>query len=472
MVKKLMSKNIVTRFAPSPTGLLHVGGARTALFAWLYAKSHEGKCLLRIEDTDTKRSKDEYTQAIISSFKWLGIDFDGEPVYQSKNKDMHLDAVQSLLEENKAYYCDCSSERLDEIRSAQQKAGEKPKYDGRCRDLNQELKDGMVVRFRNPKEGFVEFVDLVKGPIQISNEELDDLILIRANGTPTYNLSVVVDDDNMGITHVIRGDDHINNTPRQINIFRALGLEIPTYGHVPMILGEDSKRLSKRHGAVGVEEYKVLGVLPEAMRNYLAKLGWSHGDDEIFSMQDLILKFKEGKLNSSPAAFSMDKLKWFNKEYLTQLNDTEIISMLIEEGILLNDDHSKKVFNLVKDRCSLLTDFKNEASYFFNEVDVYDETAVKKVVTTESLKILTNLRVKFLALETWTASNVQNLIQEVVDEFDVGFGKVGLPLRLALTGSTNSPSIDLTAELLGKEKVAARIEKAVNYFSLNQGTDQ
>jgi len=460
-----MSKKIVTRFAPSPTGLLHIGGARTALFAWLFAKSHEGICLLRIEDTDIERSKEEYTKAIISSFSWLGIDFDDKPVYQSHNKAVHLEAVQSLLKKGSAYYCDCSTERLNEIRSAQQKAGDKPKYDGKCRDLNHTFREGMVVRFRNPQEGTVEFNDIVKGVIEISNKEMDDLILIRTNGTPTYNLSVVVDDKEMGITHVIRGDDHINNTPRQINIFKALGYNAPIYGHVPMILGEDNKRLSKRHGAVGVEEYKELGVLPDAMRNYLAKLGWSYGDEEIFSESDLISKFKEGKLNNSPAAFSMDKLKWFNKEYLSQIEDSKIFNMLLSEGTFTDDDYSSKVFHLVKDRCSFLSDYKKETSYFFQELNTYDDLAVKKIINKQSLEIFIDLRKKFLVLEDWSAINVQSLIQQVVSEFDVGFGKVGLPLRLALTGSTNSPSIDQTAELLGKDKVVDRINKAIAAFS-------
>ena len=460
-----MPKKIITRFAPSPTGLLHIGGARTALFAWLYAKTHNGKCLLRIEDTDTARSKEEYTDAIIKSFDWLGIEFDGEPVYQSRNKERHLKAVNSLLDTNKAYYCECSVERLNELRSSQQKAGKKPKYDGRCREKNHQHDEGMVVRFKNPQEGSVNFTDLVKGPIEISNTELDDLVLLRANGSPTYNLSVVIDDKDMGVTHVIRGDDHINNTPRQINIFKALGFEIPSYGHVPMILGEDNKRLSKRHGAVGVEDYKALGVLPEAMRNYLAKLGWSYADEELFSMDALIDKFKDGKLNSSPAAFSMDKLKWFNKEYLSRLDDEDVLNILIEDGLFLNDSYSVKVFELIKDRCSFLNDFQKESSYFFKEFKDYDQAAVNKTINTQSLEILSSLKEKFQSLDEWQASNIQSLIQEVIDTAGVGFGKAGLPLRLALTGTTNSPSIDQTAELLGKKVVVSRIERAINSFT-------
>ena len=311
-----MGNKVIGRFAPSPTGLLHIGGARTALFAWLYSKSLGGECFLRLEDTDTERSKQEYTDSIIASFKWMGIEFDQEPVYQSKNKDNHIERALQLVESDRAYYCECSSERLNKLREEQDKKGQKPKYDGKCRNLKLQRGDTSVIRFKNPESGSVAFNDLVRGEIEVSNKELDDLIIVRADGSPTYNLCVVIDDLDIAdtivlwgqdidseISHIIRGDDHVNNTFKQINVFKALKVEPPTYGHVPMILGEDGKRMSKRHGAVNVLDYKESGVLPEALLNYIVRLGWSYGDQELFSLEELKKIFKDGKLNNSPASF-------------------------------------------------------------------------------------------------------------------------------------------------------------------------
>ena len=283
--------SVRTRFAPSPTGLLHIGGARTALFAWLYAKSNSGSCLLRIEDTDKERSKQEYTDEIIKSFNWMGVNFDEDVVYQSKNHDRHLEVAKELLKNGKAYVCNCSKERLDQLRKEQEERGENAKYDGKCRNLSISESENTVIRFKNPEEGSVVFKDLIKGQIEFSNEEMDDFIIVRSDGAPTYNLCVVVDDLDMKISHVIRGDDHLNNTPKQINVFDALGIKSPIYGHVPMILGEDGKRMSKRHGAVGVSEYRDMGILPTAFMNYLARLGWSFGDQEIFTSDELLEKF-------------------------------------------------------------------------------------------------------------------------------------------------------------------------------------
>jgi len=461
-----MVNKVKTRFAPSPTGTLHIGGARTALFAWLFAKSHQGQCSLRIEDTDLERSKPEHTKAIIDSFSWMDIQFDDQVFYQSNNKEKHLSTVSELVESKNAYFCDCTTERLNKIRGEQQKEGLKPKYDGKCRDLDLQEGTDTVVRFRNPQEGAVQFTDIVKGVIEISNKELDDLILVRSDGTPTYNLCVVVDDIDMDITHVIRGDDHINNTPRQINIFKALGKKEPIYGHVPMILGEDGKRLSKRHGAVGVTEYEQLGVLPNALKNYLVRLGWSLGDQELFEHEELINKFKEGNINNSPSAFSLEKLSWFNKEYISKIESEDLLSMLCSTDTkFLKDDYSFNVLELIRDRCSLMNDFSKESKYFFEDVESYDSKAVSKFINEQAVNLLSELLEELKNISTWQASDVQNTIEKILSKHEVGFGKIGLPLRIALTGSTNSPSIDKMAEVLGQSVVVERIEKAIKEFS-------
>jgi glutamyl-tRNA synthetase len=421
---------------------------------------------LRIEDTDLERSKPEHTQAIIDGFSWMDIQFDDEVFYQSNNKEKHLLAVQQLIDSNQAYFCNCSSERLNKLRGDQQKEGLKPKYDGKCRGLGLSEGSDTVVRFSNPQEGSVQFNDLVKGVIEISNNELDDLILIRSNGTPTYNLCVVVDDMDMDITHVIRGDDHINNTPRQINIFKALKAKEPVYGHVPMILGEDGKRLSKRHGAVGVSEYQQLGVLPEALKNYLVRLGWSHGDQELFDHEELINKFKEGNINNSPAAFSLEKLSWFNKEYISKIDSELLLSQLSNMNTEFSEDeYSLNVLELIRDRCSLMNDFSNESKYFFKDVDDYDPKAVNKFINKQAVNLLTELLVELKNIATWKSHDVQLSIEKILSKHEIGFGKIGLPLRIALTGSTNSPSIDKTVEVLGRKVVVERIEKAIKVFS-------
>ena len=461
-----MVSKVKTRFAPSPTGTLHIGGARTALFAWLFAKSHQGKCLLRIEDTDLERSKPEHTKAIIDSFSWMDIEFDDEVFYQSDNKVKHLLTVRGLVESKQAYFCNCSTERLNKIREEQQKEGFKPKYDGKCRDLGLQEGSDTVVRFRNPQEGSVQFTDIVKGVIEISNKELDDLILVRSDGTPTYNLCVVVDDIDMDITHVIRGDDHINNTPRQINIFRALEAKEPIYGHVPMILGEDGKRLSKRHGAVGVSEYEQLGVLPGALKNYLVRLGWSLGDQEVFGHQELINKFKEGNINNSPSAFSLEKLTWFNKEFISQIKSEHLLSRLSSmDTEFLEDEYSLSVLELIRGRCSLMNEFSKESEYFFKDINSYDSKAVKKFINDQAVNLLSELLVELKNLTSWKASDIQSSIESLLSKHEIGFGKIGLPLRIALTGSTNSPSIDKTVEVLGQKIVVERIEKAIKEFS-------
>ena len=343
---------IKTRFAPSPTGNLHIGGARTAFFAWLYAKSQNGACLLRIEDTDRERSKDEFTKEIIESFKWLGIEFDEEVIYQSKNVHRYKEIIDQLLDQGAAYVC----------------KGEDTETDKEFRDKNLLRDENTVVRFKMPEKGVTVYEDIVKGPIEVENEQLEDFIIERSDGSATYNLCVVVDDVDSGISHIIRGDDHINNTFKQINVFRALKKEVPTYGHVPMILGEDGKRLSKRHGAVAVREYEILGILPEALKNYFLRLGWSNGDDEIFSEDEMKNSFQLGVLNKSPATFSMDKLLWFNKYYLDQMNTDQLIETLANKNFD-GSEYSKTILETIRDRCSTLNEFSTNSEYFFKTLE-------------------------------------------------------------------------------------------------------
>ena len=458
-----MGNKVIGRFAPSPTGLLHIGGARTALFAWLYSKSLGGECFLRLEDTDTERSKQEYTDSIIASFKWMGIEFDQEPVYQSKNKDNHIERALQLVESDRAYYCECSSERLNKLREDQQKKDQKPKYDGKCRNLNLKRGDTSVIRFKNPESGSVVFNDLVRGEIEVSNKELDDLIIVRADGSPTYNLCVVIDDLDMNISHVIRGDDHINNTFRQINIFNALEEDHPVYGHVPMILGEDGKRMSKRHGAVNVLDYKESGVLPEALVNYVVRLGWSYGDQELFKLEELKKIFKDGKLNNSPASFSLEKLLWFNREYFLNLESEELLKkVILESTVFKSDDYSLAVVDLVKERCSLLSEFENEGSYFFEDDVKINPQDAERILNEEGLLILDYLNLVFKEIKIWDVKNIKESINKTMEEKQVGMASVGKPLRLSITGRTNSASVDETCFVLGKERVLERLKKILD----------
>ena len=452
--------SVRTRFAPSPTGLLHIGGARTALFAWLYAKSNSGSCLLRIEDTDKERSKQEYTDEIIKSFNWMGVNFDEDVVYQSKNHDRHLEVAKELLKNGKAYVCNCSKERLDQLRKEQEERGENAKYDGKCRNLSISESENTVIRFKNPEEGSVVFKDLIKGQIEFSNEEMDDFIIVRSDGAPTYNLCVVVDDLDMKISHVIRGDDHLNNTPKQINVFDALGIKPPIYGHVPMILGEDGKRMSKRHGAVGVSEYRDMGILPSAFMNYLVRLGWSFGDQEIFTSDELLENFSNGKFNSAPASFSLDKLTWYNKEYLNSMEFKDLQELITSDNIK-NDQYSKDIIELIRDRCNYLNDFSNEADYFFNKPKEFKEEDKVKAIKEDTLDLLRSLQDRLIDVTDWKSEIIKDEINTFVNEQEIGFAKIGLPLRLSLTGSLNSPSIDRVCELLGKEEVIERVDFAI-----------
>jgi len=463
---------IKTRFAPSPTGVLHVGGARTALFCWLYSKNTDGKFVLRIEDTDLERSTPESVQAILDAMDWLGLDYDEGPYYQTRRFGRYREVIEQLVEQGDAYYCQCSKQRLEELRERQMAAKQKPRYDGCCRNLGlkPEPGDAMVVRFRNPDQGVVNFKDHVKGGISVNNQELDDLIIERSDGSPTYNLSVVVDDMDMGITHVLRGDDHVNNTPRQVNILRALGADVPEYAHVPMILGDDGKRLSKRHGAVGVMEYFDAGYLPEAMLNYLVRLGWSHGDQEIFTRAQMIELFSLEGLNKSASSFNTEKLNWINQQYLMSeplANIIDLVKQRLDRLGLAYDEtlDFTTVVDLYRQRVSTINELVDSILYCFQDFADYDAKAAAKVLKAPALPPLQRLLELLSQLESWDAVAIHKVIEAVTVELEVGMGKVGQPLRVAVTGGSFSPPIDQTVELLGKVRSIARIERAIDYIS-------
>ncbi|MDF1645433.1 MAG: glutamate--tRNA ligase [Legionellaceae bacterium] len=458
---------VKTRFAPSPTGSLHVGSVRTALFAWLYAKHHQGEFVLRIEDTDEARSTADSVQAILQGMSWLGLDPDEPPVYQTKRYGRYQEVINQWLADGKAYRCTCSKERLETLRESQMAAKQKPRYDGHCRDLALEnLDEPYVVRFKNPHDGGVSFKDEVYGDIHVSNQELDDVILQRSDGNPTYNFAVVVDDSDMGITHVIRGDDHINNTPRQINLYEALGAKRPVFAHLPMILGEDGKRLSKRHGAVNVLEFKEMGVLPHALLNYLVRLGWSAGDQEIFSVDEMIAQFDLTAVSRSAASFNYEKLYWLNQHY-QKTDDPEIVAKALQyhfeqakvditEGPQLSD-----VVRAQAERCQTLVEMAQKSLYLYQDDIDYDENAVKKQLRPVALEPLTALYQAFEAVDAWQASQLQTCINDVCAAFDLGMGKIAQPLRVAITGSGQSPAIDKTLVMIGRRRVLQRLEHAL-----------
>jgi glutamyl-tRNA synthetase len=457
-----------TRFAPSPTGYLHIGGVRTALFSWLYARKMGGQFILRIEDTDRERSTQESVDVILEGMEWFGLDHDEGPFYQTHRFDRYREVVQQLLDSGHAYYCDCSKQRLDAMREQQMTNKQKPRYDGCCRDKNLEHSDNTVIRFRNPDEGDVVIDDLVKGQVVISNRELDDLIIERSNDTPTYNLTVVVDDWDMKISHVIRGDDHLNNTPRQINILKALGADLPVYAHVPMILGADGKRLSKRHGAVSVLQYKELGYLPDALINYLVRLGWSHGDQEIFSREEMKELFEVSAINKSPSTFNPEKLLWLNQQYIMKLPVSDLVDamsrVLGARGVSVEGGpKTEAVAELIRERCNTLEALADESIYFYQDFDEFDKKAAKKHLKVASGEVLNHLLQALTGLEEWKAVPIHEIIEKIAADLSVGMGKVGMPLRVATTGGSSSPSIDITLEVLGKDKTLDRIKKAIDY---------
>ncbi|WP_102796745.1 glutamate--tRNA ligase [Bowmanella denitrificans] len=460
---------VVTRFAPSPTGYLHVGGARTALYSWLYAKSQGGKFVLRIEDTDIERSTQEAMDAILEGMQWLGLDWDDGPYYQTKRFDRYNQVIDSLLAEGKAYKCYCSRERLDTLREEQMAAGLKPKYDGKCRH-GVEQEGSFVVRFKNPQDGSVVINDHIRGRIEIANSELDDLIIRRTDGTPTYNFCVVVDDWDMGITHVVRGEDHINNTPRQMNILEALNAPLPEYAHVSMILGDDGKKLSKRHGAVSVMQYRDDGFLPQALLNYLVRLGWSHGDQEIFSREEMIKLFSLDAIGQSASAFNTDKLIWLNQHYIKTLPGAEVAEYakwhFDQQGIDISQGPAlEQLLAIQADRVKTLKELAETSRYFYQEFDDFDENAAKKHLRPVAKEPLELVKQKLLAVVDWNPSQIHDAINATAEELGVGMGKVGMPLRVAVTGSGNSPSLDVTLALLKKDQVAQRLDRALIYIA-------
>ncbi|GLQ00957.1 glutamate--tRNA ligase [Methylophaga thalassica] len=464
---------IRTRFAPSPTGYLHVGGARTALFSWLYARKHGGRFVLRIEDTDLERSTDESVQAILDGMSWLGLDYDEGPFYQTQRFDRYKEIIQQLMEQGDAYYCYCSKDELEDMREKQRANKEKPRYDGRCRHLTAP-KPGIdpVIRFKNPTSGSVVVKDMIRGDVEFKNAELDDLIIARPDGTPTYNLTVVVDDMDMQMTHVIRGDDHLNNSPRQINIFNALGAEPPKFAHVPMILGDDGARLSKRHGAVGVMSYRDQGYLPEALLNYLVRLGWSHGDQEVFSIQEMIEFFDIEDVNRAASSFNTEKLLWLNQQYIKNSPASHIAKHLAWHMEQRSVDLSagptlEQIAELYQERAKTLVEMADSSIFFYEKVSSYDEKAAKKNLNQTSLPLLQDMKTRLSQITDWLAEPIHTEIKVCAEKHEVGMGKVAQPIRVAITGNTVSPSLDVTLQLLGRERTLEAIELAIDWI-LNQ----
>jgi len=461
-----------TRFAPSPTGSLHVGGARTALFAWLFARRHGGEFILRIEDTDRERSTQDSVDAILEAMVWLELDCDEGPIYQTDRFDRYAETIRRLLDEGLAYHCYCSREALEQMRVEQRARGLKPRYDGRCRHRHGPPPAGVdpVVRFKNPLDGEVIVDDLVRGPMVFANAELDDLVIARPDGTPTYNFTVVVDDLEMGITHVIRGDDHINNTPRQMNILRAFGAALPRYAHVPMILGPDGERLSKRHGAVSVTQFRQEGYLPQALLNYLVRLGWSHGDQEIFSREEMIALFDVADVNRAAAAFDWEKLQWLNQHYIKQMPSAELGVHLGEQLAAMGVDTATgpslaDVAALQRERAKTLCEMAENSVYFFQDFDDYDEKAARKHLGAAAAGALAAAGEKLARLTGWTAVDIHAAVTSSADTLDVKLGKVAQPLRVAATGRSFSPPIDATLALIGRERTLERIARALTWIA-------
>lgn len=459
---------VKTRFAPSPTGFLHIGGVRTALFSWLYARHHGGQFVLRIEDTDRERSTQAAVDVILEGMNWLGLDHDEGPYYQTQRFSRYAELADQLLREGKAYRCYCTREELDARRAAQIARGENPRYDGRCRDRVGPVTGVQpVLRFRTPGDGVIVVEDLVRGRVEFQNSELDDLILIRSDGTPTFHFGVVVDDGDMGITHVIRGDDHLNNTPRQMHMIRALGYPVPAYGHLPMILGSDGAKLSKRHGAVNVLEYRDEGYLPDAVLNYLVRLGWAHGDQELFSREEMIRLFDIAAVNASASRFDGEKLKWLNQQYLKSTAPASLVGAYRLQVQRAGLDQSRgpeptAVIEAYRERATTLRELVDGAAYLYRDPLLVDDAAVRKHLTPAIGGPLGLLRQRLSELPGWNRSGIHDAMAAVAADSGIGFGKLGQPVRVAVTGGTVSPPIDVTLELLGREKTLQRLDRAVS----------
>jgi len=462
--------NVKTRFAPSPTGVLHIGSVRTALFCWLYARHHNGKFVLRIEDTDRARSTQENVDAILDGMAWLGLDADEGPYYQTQRMDRYKEVSEQMLAAGTAYHCYCTKEELDARRVEQMAAGEKTRYDGRCRDLT-EPRVGVdpVIRFRNPLDGEVVVNDQVRGRVVFRNEELDDLIIVRSDGVPTYNFTVIVDDRDMGITHVIRGDDHLNNVPRQLNMLDALGAQHPSYAHLPMILGPDGAKLSKRHGAVDVREYREQGYLPEALINYLVRLGWSHGDQEIFTIDEMIQLFDISGVNASASAFNPEKLLWLNQQHIiatpTERLGELLAPFLQSAGIDISDGPDPAAVAAgFHERAETLVQMAESCRYCYEDFAEFDANAAKKNLRPVILKPLQDVKSRFEAISEWNEDAITVAIEQCVAAHEIKMGKLGQPIRVAVTGGAVSPPIDVTLSLVGKQRTLARLQIAIDFI--------
>lgn len=460
-----------TRFAPSPTGFLHIGGARTALFSWLHARHHGGEFVLRIEDTDRERSTPESVDAILEGMSWLGLDYDQGPIFQSERLDHYAASVRRLLDTGRAYRCYCSKERLETLRAEQIARKEKPRYDGHCRHVSHPPRGDppSVIRFRNPEEGTVVVRDLVRGTLSFQNQELDDLVLVRTDGTPTYNLTVVVDDLDLEITHVIRGDDHLNNTPRQMNIYAALGGAPPVYAHVPMIVGADGQRLSKRHGAVSVLQYRSQGFLPEALLNYLVRLGWSHGDQEVFSLDEMVEFFDIQDVNRAASTFNPDKLGWLNQHYLQTSTPAHVARHLSWHlGRLGIDPATGPELGAVviaqRQRAKTLQEMAENSVFFYVDFEEYEPTAAAKHLKPQIIGPLMRVCEKLSQLSTWSASSIHAIVVEVAESEGIKLGQLAQPMRVAVSGRAFSPPIDITLELLGQTRSLDRIARALEHI--------
>ncbi len=461
--------NIVTRFPPSPTGYLHVGGARTAFFNWLYARHMNGKFILRIEDTDLKRSTKSSVDAIFEALEWLGIDWDEGPYFQSKRFDVYQTYIQKLLDSGHAYHCICSQEKIDGMRKKAMATGGKPKYDGTCRDKDLAKTGNAVVRFRAPATGTTIVKDIIKGNVVFQNSELDDFIICRSDGIPTYNFVVVVDDITMGINTVIRGDDHLNNTPRQIMLYNALGSPLPAFGHVPMVLGKDRARLSKRHGAMSVTAYRDMGYLPDALINYLVRLGWSYGDQEFFTREELIEKFTLENVGKSPGIFDQEKLLALNADHIKAASpgnlSGHLLPFLKERGCMAKKgDFLDSVIKTLNTRSKTLIDMADGTLFYFQENILYEEKAAKKFLKPTSIEALKLLIDQLEPLESFDENNLENAFKKVMETTGLKLGKIAQPVRVALTGKTVSPGIFEIIEVLGKKQVVSRLKNAVRFI--------
>ena len=458
---------IRTRFAPSPTGVLHLGSVRTALFCWLYAKHCDGQFVLRIEDTDKERSTKENVNAILEGMSWLGMDYDEGPIFQTDRFERYHEIAKNWLEHGKAYRCYCSKDELDKMRNKQKEKGEKTRYNGHCRDLKRnDSKEGFVLRFKNPLSGKVVVNDQVRGEVEFENHELDDLVIVRTDGSPTYNFAVVIDDADMKISHVIRGDDHLNNTPRQINMFKALGVNAPIYSHLPMILGDDGAKLSKRHGAVDIRDYREQGFIPEAILNYLVRLGWSHGDQEVFNTEEMIKLFDLSDINQSAAAFSSDKLLWLNQEYMMHATAESLVPHLRYHMDLIEIDRSDgpeliEVIEAYRERAETFTQMADACRYCYEEFDEIDPKAIKKQLRPVILEPMIALHSRLKLVEEWSHEMINACVNKVASIFDINMGKIGQPLRVAVTGISASPPIHVTLCLIGQERTLKRLERAI-----------